>query len=132
MSQSEKPLKSKLLSPGERKNTVDEDYSRRNTFSRAFTFDTGILKRTLTQTLGIDPESDEAWTKSIMETYKQAASKGVQGDMPEPAEFARDKEFWINMLCTGILSAILGFAALFYLNFTEKVFHRLSFEYFIH
>lgn len=55
--------------------TDEEYYARGNTFSRAFTFDPLALKRTLTQTLGIDADLDEKWTNDVVSTFEIAAKQ---------------------------------------------------------
>lgn len=46
-------------------------YEERNTFSRGKSIDIYAIRRTLTSTLGIDPDTEEAWTKSIIHTYRE-------------------------------------------------------------
>jgi hypothetical protein len=69
----------RLLSPNGSDEEADDSstqhsYSRMLTFSRALTFDTATLKRTFTMTLGLD--SEEAWTKGLLEEYHRAATTG--------------------------------------------------------
>ncbi len=84
----EKPLNQKLLQKQDSysKENDEDYYARGNTFSRAFTFDPLALKRTLTQTLGIDADLDEQWTNNIAATYEKASAQ-KDGDIPEPAAY---------------------------------------------
>eukprot|EP01035_Chromulina_nebulosa_P017929 gene17929-23551_t len=94
------------------------------TFTRGFTMDTAnSLRRTVTQTLGIDISDDieEEWTRNLLETYNAAANRGVEGDIPLPAEFARNYEFWKAFIIVGLIAALLGLAALAFLNIVDYV-----------
>ena len=115
----DKPLTKGLLQP----NNSDEDpfFSRGITFTRAFTIDTTSLKRTVTQTLGFDDDTEEQWTQRLLETYNKAAEAGVEGDIPLPAEFARNYDFWKTMFVTGAIGTVLGLAGLGFLNFADYV-----------
>jgi len=116
-----KPLNQKLLTKQDTYTDArndDDYYARGNTFSRTFTF-TDNLKRTMTQTLGIDADLDEKWTNNIAETFNKASVQ-KDGDIPEPAAYGRDKEFWVNFIVTGLVGCLLGLIGICYLNITEK------------
>ena len=112
----------KLLSnDNELESQQSYSYSRAHTFTRNLTFDLNFLKRTVTQTFGVDPDSEEAWTKGLLEEYYKAASSGVEGDIPIPAAFATNYEFWKAFLLASVNGIFIGFAALGYLNFADRV-----------
>jgi len=96
----------------------------RNTFSPAtFSIDnvTSNLRKTVTKSVGISPDNEEEWTKAMISKFKEADSKGVQGAMPPPAAFARDKNFWKSFMISCSLGAILGLATLVFMNVTDKI-----------
>ena len=107
--------------PMEHTTSYSLPYSRTLTFSRALTFDTTHLKRNLTLTFGFDIESDEAWTKSLLDSYHRAANTGVEGDIPIPADFMRNREFWKTLIIAGINGTFIGLFALGFLNFADRV-----------
>lgn len=97
-------------------------YSRTLTFTRALTFsDTSAMKRNLSLTFGFDIDSDEAWTKNLLETYYLAANTGVEGDIPIPADFARNYEFWKAFIVATLNGAFIGLVALGFLNFSDRI-----------
>lgn len=120
MEMTTQPLKQKLIlddeiSQGggyERNNT----YGRTNTFSRVFTFD-----RTMTQVFGIDLQSEEAWTEQLINNYVKIHDKGVEGDIPIPQAFAREKSFWKMMGCGIVFGCVIGICGLIFMNFAEYV-----------
>ena len=63
-----------------------------------------------------------------METYVLAKNKGVEGDLPLPAEFARVIDFWKTMLAVGVIATVLGLGALLFLNVADFVSGVLWFK----
>ena len=107
-------------------------YSRTLTFTRALTFDTSAMKRNLSVTFGFDIDSDEAWTKNLLDTYYLAANTGVEGDIPIPADFARNREFWKAFVIAVFMGGFIGVAALGFLNFADRVRKFIKVACFIH
>ena len=91
-------------------------FSRLETFTRAFTFD-----RTLTQAIGLDFESDEAWTKKLLVEYVEVQKQGNEGDIPIPTPFGSNREFWRMMLFSGAFGCIIGVFGLIFMNFVDEV-----------
>lgn len=102
---------------------------RQNTFLRGFTLggddsyrrDTTIgVGRTFTETVGFTYTSDEQWTKSLINQYAQIADKGVDGDMPLPAGFGRERRFWRMLMLSGFLGCIMGLIGCCFLNLADE------------
>jgi len=43
---------------------------------------------------GLNYESDEAWTRHLIDSYIYGEEKGSVGDIPLPAGFAQEWRFW--------------------------------------
>lgn len=74
---------------------MNEDEAGRSSFSRNFTFTEGfrsesIVSRKMTNTLGLTADSEEEWTKSLIGKYVKIGEKGIDGEVPLPAGFARE------------------------------------------
>eukprot|EP00605_Chrysophyceae_sp_TOSAG23-4_P001239 GSChrysophyteH1.ASY1.ANO1.1350.1 assembled CDS len=76
----------------------------------------------MTEALGLNYESDNAWTKSLIDSYVYAEEKsGREGDIPMPAGFAREKRFWRVTILSGVLGIIMGFMGVGFMNAAEYV-----------
>ena len=105
-------------------------YGRQLTFSRALTFDfSSTMKRNFTLSFGFDVNSDEAWTKNLLDSYYNAAKSGNEGDIPIPAAFATNREFWKTFLLAAVNGVFIGLVALGFLNFADRV--RILISYII-
>ena len=78
------------------------DLPRQNTYTRAYTFDntangftrtSTMFGRMITDTIGLTYETEEQQMHSLIAEYVRVAEKGVDGDMPLPAGFAREYRF---------------------------------------
>jgi hypothetical protein len=114
-----------LSSQHDQSNGQDPYFHRGITFTRGFTaLDAAAsFRRTFTHTLGlhVDEDADERWTQQLLETYSNAQTKGVDGDVPLPAEFARNIEFWKTMIIVGLVASLLGLISLVFLNVADFV-----------
>ena len=91
-------------------------------FGRSWT-DTLAFPRTFTESAMslIDFDSEEAWTKKIIEKYAEVATSGPEGDIPIPEGFGRKKDFWIMFVMSAVFGSILGFTGLLILNIVDEV-----------
>jgi hypothetical protein len=84
--------------------TSNPEIKRNPTFSRFLTFTgtpneslgrrsttTAFLNRTFTDTVGLTYANEEQWTKSLIAQYVAVREKGVDGDMPPPLGFGRER-----------------------------------------
>jgi hypothetical protein len=127
-------LSSKLLDKDNdlaRKTTFANDNPRRNTFSRAFTFDGAALaqtvakpleglQRTLTE-VGNRLDPDAKFTKSVLNDYRRVENEGNDGDVPLPKGFARQYKFWKLIFWGGIVACFMGVASAAFMNFADEV-----------
>lgn len=89
--------------------------------SRSFTNTFGFIRKATLNDIST-ADNDEIWTKSLLKTYhEQEEDHQVEGDVPLPAEFARVKEFWLCLLCSGFVAIVIGLAALGFTNVTEYI-----------
>lgn len=114
----------------------DGDYSRKTTFSRAFTFDGAALQRVVVQPLDtiqrtmteigntIDP--DAQYTNALIEQYTKH-NEGHDGDLPMQTGFARKAKFWKVILLLSVVSGIMGLVAAGFMNAVEQVIRYLDF-----
>lgn len=107
------------------------DFSRKSTFSRAFTFDTDAfaktvstpfegLQRTLTE-VGNRIDPDAQFTKAALNKYIEVAEQGPEGDIPLPPGFARKPPFWKLMFLNGVGAVIMGVLGAAFMNMAEEV-----------
>lgn len=97
-----------------------EDFSRKSTFSRAFTFDGETLRRTMTETMRrLDP--DEEYTKAVINDYVKAKEEYNDGDIPLPGGFTHTRAFWKTLFAGFIMAGILALFALLFMNVTDQV-----------
>lgn len=138
-------LKQTLLTPQEtvnynmdydRKTTFaggdrDTTYSRRNTFSRAFTFDGNAIRqsvaqpfeglaRTLTE-VGNRIDPDAKFTKAVIAEYSRVDKEGNEGDVPLPSGFARKFKFWKLMFFAGLVACVMGVICAIFMNIGDEV-----------
>ena len=71
-----------------RTDTFSKPSFRRNTLEFG---NTGGFARSVSNIIGITADSDEEWTRSLIGQYVKVDEKGVDGDVPYPAGFAREK-----------------------------------------
>jgi hypothetical protein len=80
--------------------------SRENTFTRR-----------MSQVLGFDPQSDEAWTKHLLDSYLHGEEKAERdGDIPMPAGFGREKRFWKITLLSCVMGMFMGVVGVGFMN----------------
>ena len=109
-------------------------FNRLSTFGGIFDWGGGVTQngneqligmsfaRGMTEALGLNYESDNAWTKSLIDSYVYAEEKsGREGDIPMPAGFAREKRFWRVTILSGVLGIIMGFMGVGFMNAAEYV-----------
>lgn len=128
-------LNQKLMTDdGLQRNTTfaqEDGYTRRSTFSRAFTFDGAAfskqisqplegLARTMTE-LGHKIDPDSKFTKSVITEYARVAESGNEGDIPFPPGFARSLYYWKLIFFASLVAAFMGVAAAAFLNFGDEV-----------
>lgn len=128
-------LTQKLMTDeGLQRNTTfaqDDGYTRRSTFSRAFTFDGAAfskqisqplegLARTMTE-LGNKIDPDSKFTKSVITEYSRVAEAGNDGDIPFPPGFARSIYYWKLIFFSALVAAFMGIAAAAFLNFGDEI-----------
>ena len=78
--------------------------------------------RGLTEALGLNYESDEAWTKHLIDSYIYGEEKsGRVGDIPMPAGFAREFRFWRVTILSGTLGLLMGLFGVLFMNVAEYV-----------
>eukprot|EP00606_Chrysophyceae_sp_TOSAG23-5_P000118 GSChrysophyteH2.ASY1.ANO1.959.1 assembled CDS len=78
--------------------------------------------RGITEALGLNYESDEAWTKSLIDAYVYGEEKsGREGDIPMPAGFGREKRFWRVTILSGVQGIIMGCMAIPFMNAADYV-----------
>lgn len=65
--------------------------------------------------------NDTIWMKTLVNQYEELSLKGIQGDVPPPAAFARDFDFWKAMGFAGVVGALLGLLSLIFLNFADTI-----------
>jgi hypothetical protein len=106
---------------------------RQATFSRFTTFTgqtneqlgrrstTNYFNRTFTDTLGLTYASEEQWTQSLLAQYVAVSEKGVDGDMPPPLGFGRERRFWRMMFFAGLLGCLMGCVGCAFLNVADEV-----------
>lgn len=135
---SKSSLKTKLISKTDeenggldRKTTFADQPGRKNTFSRAFTFDGEALRaavqqpfsgltRTLTE-VGNRFDPDAQFTKAVIKEYVKHAESGNDGDLPLPPGFARKPAFWKMIFLSGLVAAFMGVASAAFMNFGDEV-----------
>jgi hypothetical protein len=128
------PLNVRLVDEdGLDRKTTFTDYDRKNTFTRAFTFDGGVLKSQATnQFEGITSKTtenggssyvdpDAKFTKFMIADLDSFAGKGNEGDIPFPPGFGRKVKFWKLLLLSGLLAMFTGFMCCVFLNFTDEI-----------
>lgn len=73
--------------------------------------------RGITEALGLNYESDEAWTRSLIDSYIYGEEKsGREGDIPMPEGFARERRFWRLTTLSGVLGVVVGVFAVGFMN----------------
>jgi len=78
--------------------------------------------RGLTEALGLNYESDEAWTKHLIDSYVYGEEKaGREGDIPMPAGFGREFRFWRVTLLSGTMGLIMALAGVVFMNAADYV-----------
>lgn len=113
-----------------RQNTFAAD-GRKNTFSRAFTFDGDAIRsqisqpfsglaRTLTE-VGNRFDPDAQFTKAVISEYRVHAQTGNEGDMPLPPGFANKADFWRLLFLVAIVSCFMGLVSAAFMNFGDEV-----------
>ncbi len=112
-------------------------YSRKSTFSHAFTFDGDAIRQSMAQPIAglsrtltevgqrFDP--DAQFTKAVIKEYVKHSESGIQGDVPLPPGFARKSEFWKVLLLSGAVASFMGVAAAGFMNFVDMVHDHLFF-----
>ena len=98
-------------------------FSRKSTFgwgAMAFTREL-TFTRGLTGALGLDFDTDEAWTKQLIDNYIYGEEHGRDGDVPLPAAFAQDAGFWKTMFLSGIVGCLMGLAGTGFMNVVDYV-----------
>lgn len=95
----------------------------RGTFARAWTQTVGFgnLARGITEGWQKNYDSEDAWTRRLMEEVHVVSKKGTEGDIPAPDGFAKEASFWRILGMSAFFGAILGFCALFFLICAEKI-----------
>lgn len=105
------------------------DLPRQNTYTRAYTFDntangftrtSTMFGRMITDTIGLTYETEEQQMHSLIAEYVRVAEKGVDGDMPLPAGFAREYRFWRMMFYAGLFGCFMGVLGACFLNVADE------------
>ena len=116
-----------LLDAGHIENDKDPEYNRKTEtgnprFARSWT-DTLAFPRAFTEVAFslIDFESEEAWTKRLLDEYHEVFKDGPEGDIPIPEGFGRTRDFWVLFILSGVFGIIVGFVGLIALNIVEEV-----------
>jgi hypothetical protein len=115
----------------DRKTTFAEGIARKQTFSRAFTFDgahirDGIaqpiagLTRTLTE-VGNRFDPDAKFTRALIADYAHVAKEGNEGDIPFPDGFANTLIFWKVIFYTVCVAILMAVVAAGFMNFVDEV-----------
>lgn len=94
-------------------------FRRKTTFNRMWTEQFG-LSRTFTA-LGLDMDDEDAWTRRLYDEYGGSLKKGAEGDIPAPAGFANESEFWRVLFLSGFFGIIMGLVGLVFLNIADHV-----------
>lgn len=113
-----------------RQNTFAAE-GRKNTFSRAFTFDGEAIRnqisqpfsgltRTLTE-VGQRFDPDAQFTKAVIAEYTVHAASGNDGDMPLPPGFANKGDFWRMIFLVSIVACLMGLISAAFMNFGDEV-----------
>jgi hypothetical protein len=116
-------------------------------FSRALTFEgfnraTSTLSRTITGAFTFLPDPEEKWAQDVINDYVRVAKKGVDGDVPHPGGFAKERRyhslcmnlyissilyvihkfrFWKVIAVSLFLGCFMGLLGLCFLNLTDQV-----------
>ena len=101
--------------------TRKETFTRMFTFDRSFTFDRTFTydRRLSSGATGFD--SDEAWTRKLIDGYTKVAVQGNEGDIPIPLAFAQTKRFWQMMVFAGLIGGIIALSAIVFMNFAYEI-----------
>lgn len=89
-------------------------------FARSWT-DTLAFPRAFTNMSLIDFESEEAWTRRLIEEYAEVAKEGPEGDIPIPEGFGKTRDFWVMFVVSALFGSVVGFVGLVVLNIVEEV-----------
>lgn len=99
-------------------------------FTRTSTFDLGeavfgregTMTRGVTEALGLNYDSDEAWTRTLIEAYAYGEAHDPRvGDVPLPKGFGREKRFWRMIIIVSFLGATMGVVAVAFMHVADKV-----------
>ena len=95
----------------DRSTTVGDVFGRETSFARTFT-----------EVLGLNYDSEEAWTRRLMDAYAfgEEASERT-GDVPLPKGFAQEPRFWRLVLIVSAIGAIMGVVAVGFMNAVDKI-----------
>ena len=103
-----------------RQDTNNEGFTRKSTFARTWT-ENLAFPRAFTQAIGIDMDNEDAWARKLMDEYGNNLKKGVEGDIPAPAGFAGESNFWRAMFWSAIFGVVMGFVGLGFLNVADRI-----------
>ena len=97
-------------------------FTRKSTFGWPMAFTRELtFTRGLTGALGLDFDTDEAWTKQLIDNYIYGEEHGRDGDVPLPAAFAQDSGFWKTMLLSGLIGCFMGLAGVGFMNVVDYI-----------
>lgn len=100
----------------------DASFTRKSTFGWPMGFTRELtFTRGLTGALGLDFDTDEAWTKQLIDNYLYGEELGRDGDVPLPAAFAQDAGFWKTMFLSGLIGCFMGIAGVGFMNVVDYV-----------
>lgn len=103
--------------------TRKETFTRMFTFDRSFTFDRTFTydRRLSSGVSGVGFDSEEVWTKKLIDGYTKVAVQGNEGDIPIPLAFAQTKRFWELMIFSGLIGGLIALFAILFMNFAYEV-----------
>ena len=94
-----------------RTSTFGDVFGRENTFGRSFT-----------EALGLNYDSEEAWTRRLMEAYAFGEEVSERyGDVPLPKGFAQEPRFWYLILLVSAIGSFIGLVAVGFMNAADKI-----------
>ena len=107
-------------------NNKGPPHKRDSWFDRTPTFDVfgreSTFARSFTDALGLNYDSEEAWTRRLMEAYAFGEEVSQRnGDVPLPKGFARERRFWTLIFMVSAIGAFMGLVAVGFMNAVDKI-----------
>lgn len=80
------------------------------------------MSRGVTEALGLNYDSDEAWTRTLIEAYAYGEENDPRvGDVPLPKGFGREGRFWRMIIIVSLLGATMGIFAVGFMHAADKI-----------